>query len=94
MKSNCSIDEVLIVVNQILIRCTVLGFLVLTFWWLAMTCFGDLTFSVHTQFIELSRGQFNAIHYTGMLTTKAVVSMLFFLPWVAIRMVLKKRTDR
>jgi hypothetical protein len=31
------------------------------------------------------------IHYCGILLTKLAVSLFFFIPWVAIRLVLKQR---
>ena len=33
----------------------------------------------------------SVIHYCGILLTKLVVGMFFFISWVAIRLVLKKR---
>ena len=40
---------------------------------------------------DLTRPQLNVIHYCGILLMKLVVGMFFFIPWVAIRLVLKKR---
>ncbi len=38
----------------------------------------------------LDRPQLNVIHYCGMMLTKLVVGVFFFIPWVSIRMVLRK----
>lgn len=91
MSNMSNIDETLEVINQVLIRCVVIGILVLLLWWGALGFMGDLTYSIHSKLTPVSRSHFNAIHYAGMLTTKAGVSLLFFFPYIAIRLVIKKR---
>ena len=85
------VDEVLEVTAQILIRCTVMGVLVLLLWWGALELAGDFAYSVHANIAPMSRQQFDIIHYGGMLMTKAAVSLLFFFPYIAIRLVVRKR---
>lgn len=91
MNNSCDIDEILEVISQVLIRCVVIGILVLLIWWGALALAGDLVYSVHSKMTPVARPHFNAIHYAGMLTTKAGVSLLFFFPYIAIRLVIKKR---
>ena len=91
MSNANTVDEVLEVVAQVLIRCTVMGVIVLLIWWGALELFGDLAYSVHSTMAPISRAQFDIIHYVGILTTKAAVSLLFFFPYVAIRLVIRKR---
>ena len=91
MSNTNTVDEVLAVVAQVLIRCTVMGVIVLLIWWGALELFGDLAYSVHSRIAPMSRQQFDLIHYVGILMTKAVVSLLFFFPFIAIRLVIKKR---
>ena len=86
-----TVDEVLEVVAQILIRCTVMGVVVLLIWWGALELFGDLAYSVHSRIAPMTRQQFDVIHYVGILLTKAAVSLLFFFPYIAIRLVVRKR---
>ena len=81
-------------VDQMLVRCVVMGVIVLLVWWGALAFMGDLAYSVHSKLIPMSRQQFNVIHYAGMLTTKAAVSLLFFFPYIAIRLVIEKRTKQ
>ena len=76
---------------RVLLRCWVFGFILLLFWWGAITLAGDLTLGVHGDMFGVARPQLNVIHYCGILLTKLVVGVFFFIPWVSIRMVLKKR---
>ena len=91
MSDSNSANEMLEVIGQVLIRCVVMGVLVLFFWWGALALVGDLAYSVHTKFAPLSRQQFDVIHYAGMLMTKAMISVLFLFPFIAIRLVIRKR---
>ena len=91
MKNANTVDEGLDIVGQILIRCTVIGVAVLLIWWGALELFGDLAYGVHSKVAPMTRSQFEIIHYIGMLMTKAGVSLLFFFPYIAIRLVVKKR---
>ena len=84
-------DDLLDAFAKILLRCWILGFILLLFWFGAITLLGDLVYSVHGSMFDLTRSQLTAIHYCGMGLTKLIVGMFFFIPWVAIRLVLKKR---
>ena len=85
--------DMLDAVAKILLRCWIFGFILLLFWWVAITLAGDFTLGVHGDIFDLTRSQLNVIHYCGILLTKLAVGMFFFIPWVSIRLVLKKRTS-
>jgi hypothetical protein len=84
-------DDLLEVIAKILLRCWIFGFIMLMFWWGAVTIAGDLVFGVHGDMFGLTRSQLNVIHYCGMGLTKLAVVLFFFIPWISIRLVLKKR---
>jgi hypothetical protein len=84
-------DDLLEVIAKILLRCWIFGFILLLFWWGAVTIAGDLVFGVHGDMFGLTRSQLIVIHYCGMGLTKLAVSLFFLIPWISIRMVLKKR---
>ena len=87
-------DDMLEVISQVLIRCVAMGVVVLFLWWGGLAFMGDLVYGVHSMLTPMSRQHFNVIHYAGMLTTKAAVSLLFFFPYIAIRLVVKKRAKQ
>jgi len=82
--------DLLEAIAKILLRCWIFGVILLLFWWGAITLAGDLTLGVHGDMFDLDRPQLNVIHYCGMMLTKLVVGVFFFIPWVSIRMVLRK----
>lgn len=83
-------SELLEVLAKILLRCWILGFIVLLFWFGAVTLAGDLVYGVHGRMFDLARPQLHTIHYCGMGLTKLVVGLFFFIPWASIRLVLKQ----
>jgi hypothetical protein len=91
MRDSNNTNEILEVTGQVLIRCFVMGVLVLFFWLGALMLAGDLAYSVHAKIVPISREQFYVINYAGGLMTKATVFALFLFPYIAIRLVIKKR---
>jgi len=87
-----NMNEILEVIAQVLIRCFVIGVLVLFFWLGALMLAGDLTFNVQSGIIPITQQQFNVINYAGMLTLKALIFILFLLPYISIRLVITKRS--
>ena len=84
------ITEWLEAIAKVLLRCWIFGFIVFLFWLGAVTLAGDLALGVHGDVFGLPRPQLNVIHYCGILLTKLVVGLFFFIPWVSIRLVLRK----
>jgi hypothetical protein len=92
MSNSSNIDEILQVTGQVLIRCLIIGIFVLFIWWGALALAGDLAYKIHNSaVVSISREQFDVIHYTGMLMTKATISILFLFPYIGIRLVIRKR---
>jgi hypothetical protein len=78
---------------NVLLRCTIIGFLLLLFWFAVFMLGGDLIYSVHGGMFDLTPHELQVIHYCGMGLTKLVVGCFFLIPWVAIRLVLRYRTE-
>lgn len=94
MCNTTSLNESLDVGAAILIRCFCIG-VIMMFFWLGFLLFaGDLTYRMHSQTIPLSREQFNCLHYGAFIITKTVIVMLFLAPYVAIKLVLRRRRHR
>ena len=84
-------DDFLDTLAKILLRCWIFGFVLLLFWWGAIALAGDLTLGIHGDMFGVTRPQLNVIHDCRILLTKLVVGLFFFIPWVSIKMVQKKR---
>lgn len=73
-------------VEGVLLRCFILGFVVLIIWFLFIVVAGGLAYDVHGSiFEEITVRQFQVIHYCGMGLLKLFVSVFFFIPYIAMR---------
>ena len=85
-------SETLKTISEVLSRCSIMGFLLLFWWWGAVSLGGDFVYRAHLMFAPaMSEAQFELIHYVGIMATKLVIMLLFLIPLVSIRLVLKKR---
>ena len=84
------VNDLLDGVGSVLLRCFVLGFLFLLLWSGAYLLAGDLIYRQGRLF-SLTPHEIDLIHYCGMGFVKGCVLIFFLFPWVAIRLVLKKR---
>jgi hypothetical protein len=73
---------------KILLRCWIFGF-VLLFIWLGAFMSGAV-YKLHGPLMGLSNHDLNVIHYCGMAFLKLLVIVFFFMPWLSIRLVLRK----
>lgn len=87
-----SSNETLETISQILSRCTVMGFILLFWWWGALVLGRDFVYEVHSKFApSMPESQFELINYIGIITTKLVIMLLFLIPCIAIKLTLRKR---
>jgi hypothetical protein len=82
--------ECLQTLAQVLLRCWLLGFLLLLLWVAAFLLGGETVFRLHEQMFGLSKHELDLIFYCGIGLTKLFVLLFFFFPWLAVRLVLRK----
>jgi hypothetical protein len=88
------IQDWLDLVGKILLRCFIFGYFFLLLW--AGVYFGakNLLLRVHGQLFGLTEHEMALIHYCGMVIVKVWVLLFFLIPYVAIRLVLRKQVLR
>jgi len=73
-------------VERVLLRCVILGTVVLIVWFLFFLVADGLIYGVHGGlFKDITVRQFQIIHYCGMGLTKIFIFVFFLFPYVAIR---------
>ena len=85
------VSDLLDAVGKVLLRCWILGVILLLFWFGTVVLAGDFAYGVHGNMFDLTLHELKVIHYCGILLAKLVVGLFFFIPWVSIRLVLRKR---
>jgi hypothetical protein len=83
--------QVLEDIARLLLTCFILTMGLLLAWFFFIVFAWDLTYRVHTSFLEMSRQQFDVVHYVGLTLTKAAAFIFFLCPYVAIRITLRRR---
>ena len=67
-------DDLLETLAKVMLRCWIFGFIMLLFWWSAVTLAGDLVLGVHGDMFDLTRSQLIVIHYCGMGSPSSLLS--------------------
>jgi len=67
------------------------GGVIFLFIWLAMFLLaGDWVYSIHSSMFDITRTQFDMAHYIGMGMLKIIVIVTFLIPWICIKLIIKK----
>ena len=77
-------------VAQVLIRCFLAGVILLLVWFGAFEVFGRSMYTLHSMMFGITRTQFELINYSAMAATKISIILLFLIPYVCLRLVLRK----
>ncbi len=67
--------------------CAVINYGVLLMWFLFFILAPDFIYRLHGRWFQLSRQQFDIIHYAGMGIFKLGIVLLNLVPYIALRIV-------
>ena len=84
------ITEWLEVVAKILLRCWIIGFLLILFSLVVFMLTGEIIDEIHGKMFGLSPHELDLIMYCGLGLFKVFVLIFFLLPWSSIRLILRK----
>lgn len=76
--------------SKVLLRCWIFGFILLLFWFEVYLLAGEAIYHLHRGIFGLSKHELDVIIYCGIGLTKIIVILFFFIPWLGIRLVLRK----
>jgi hypothetical protein len=75
---------------KVLLRCAVFGYLLLLLTVGVFILAGGEIYRLNASMFDLSKHEFDLIIYGCIVLIKLVVLVFFFIPWLAIRLVLRK----
>ena len=84
-------DNLLDRVADILLWCFLLSFALLLLWFVFYLLAGNWAYSIHAGWFELNKRDFALVNYWGMAFTKVFAIMIFLLPYLSIKLVLRKK---
>jgi hypothetical protein len=76
--------------SKVLLRCWLFGFVLLFIWLVVVLLMGETIHQLHAPMFGLSGHELDVIFYSGMGLLKLLVLVFFFVPWLSIRLVLRK----
>ena len=91
MKESSRFISDLEIVSCILIRCFAIGVAFVTLWFIFFLLGGDLGYTIHAKWFQISRHEYDMLNYYGMAFVKGCNFLFFLFPYIAIRMVLRRR---
>ena len=91
MTTSTEINDLLDALAKVLLRGTIFGVLLLLLWFGLCTLASDVVYGFHGRLFDLTRHELSLIHYSAMAFTKICVLLFFLFPYIAIRLVLRKR---
>lgn len=84
-------NNLLEAVAGVCLWCFVLSICLLLLWFVFYLVVGDWVYSIHSRWFELSKNEFERLSYYGMAFIKTVTFLFFLFPYVAIKLVLRKK---
>jgi hypothetical protein len=86
--------DLLDVLAKVLIRCALFGLGLVLLWWGVFKLTDGLLYGLHERLFGLTSHELDVIFYCGIVLTKLAVLLFFFIPWLAIRLVLRSARRR
>ncbi len=91
MNEHDRVDNMLDAVAGVLIRCFVVGTVCLVIGITWIVAVPDWGWQMHSKLFHVSREQIALATYAGLILTKVGILGLFLLPYIGVKLVLKKR---
>ena len=91
MSDSTNVNDLLDALAKVLLRCFVLGILLLLISFGVFLLVDDWAHGFHAQWFDVSKHEFDLLYYYCMAYMKMCVFLFFLLPYIAIRLVLRKR---
>ena len=73
--------------RDVLLWCTIINYGVLVVWFLVFLLVHDWMHRLHSRWFQLSREQFDALHYGGITLYKIGILLFNLVPYIALRIV-------
>lgn len=79
------------IISKVLIRSFAMGVILTLFWFCFFLLGGDMGYKMHSNLFQISRHEYDVMNYCGMAFVKACNFIFFLFPYIAIKLVLKRK---
>jgi hypothetical protein len=91
MTESKAVNELLDALARVLLRCFVLGYALILLWVGVYLAAGNVLYGPANRLFGLTAHEVDLVQYCGIAFVKCLVLLFFLFPYVAIRLVLRKR---
>jgi hypothetical protein len=84
-------NNLLDAVAGVCLWCFVLSMCLLLLWFVFYLGAGNWVYSVHSRFFDITRHEFEVVGYCGAGLVKIAAFLFFLFPYVAIKLILRKK---
>jgi hypothetical protein len=84
-------DNLLLRAADVFLWCFLLSYALLIFWLVIYLLAGDWIYGVNARWFEVSMHDFTLVNYWGMAFIKLCAIVFFLVPYLSIRIVLRKK---
>jgi hypothetical protein len=60
------------------------------FWWIILLAADDWAYGIHASMFEITRREFDLVMYCGLLFVKVTALVFFLIPYIALRIALRR----
>jgi hypothetical protein len=85
-----NIAPLLDAIAKVLLRCFILGYLLLLIWVAVYLLAGEPMFRLNNSLFGVTQHEMNLLHFYGISFVKCCALLFFLFPYIAIRLVLRK----
>jgi len=89
MADNSEIRRWLEAASGVLLRCFGMGFAFLLLWFVLVLAGGEMAYEFHGKLFDITKHEFELLNYFGMALLKLLVFVVFLIPYLATRLVLR-----
>ena len=79
---------------KVLLRCWICGFVLLLIWLGVVLIGSESIHKLHGPMFGLSNHELEVVFYCGMGLLKLLVLVFFFVPWLSIKLVVKRESSK
>lgn len=89
-----SMREILDVIAKVLLRCWIIGFCIQLMTFFGIMIMSGVLYEIYASLFDLTVHESNLIIVAYMSLIKLFVTIFFFIPWLAIWLLLNKTTEK
>ena len=94
MHTTHTVDDLLTTLAAVLGRCALMALGLIALWGLLLVFAPEFTFNIQRALLDITRPQFNLIHFGGLGLAKVATFWLFVMPYIVVRLVIRARRQR